>query len=79
MPVTRESLRTWLAEEADVDVDGLDDDAPLFSSAVVDSFAMVDLVAWLESEQGIRFGPLDVNLDNLDSVHRILVFVGRPR
>ena len=38
---------------------------------------MVDLVAWIEGEAGITFGPLDINLDNLDSIERILGFAAK--
>jgi len=65
----------WLLENAGVDEDEVTADTLLFSTSLVDSFDMVDLVAWIEAEAGVQFGPLDINLDNLDSVERIVAFV----
>ncbi len=60
-----------------MDVDGLDVDMPLFSSQLVDSFALVTLMMFLEREAGIRIAPADVNLDNMDTIGRMLAYVSR--
>ena len=52
---------------------------PLFSSGIVDSFAPITLLTFLESPWGFRIGPLEVNLDNFDSVERILQFAERKQ
>lgn len=49
----------------------------LFSSNLLDSFSMVDLIMFLEKETGVRLSPADVNLDNLDSIDRILDFLAK--
>jgi acyl carrier protein len=36
---------------------------------------MVELVLFIEETCGIRMKPSEVNLDNLDSIERILAFV----
>lgn len=54
----------------------LDDETPLFSSGLIDSFALVDLILLIERECRIRVGPTEVTLDNLDSIARILRFAG---
>jgi len=48
---------------------------PLFSSSLLDSFTMVDLIMFIEKSAGVRLSPADVTLDNLDSIERILAFV----
>jgi acyl carrier protein len=58
-----------------LDTEKIDDKAPLFTSGTLDSFSMVDLVMHLEQEGGFRMSPGEVNLDNLDSISRILEFV----
>ncbi len=74
MAVTRDSLFAYLGEQLSVDTSDLDDQTPLFSSGLIDSFSLVDLMTFVETEGGFKFNPADVNLDNLDSVSRILAF-----
>jgi acyl carrier protein len=70
-----ESLRAYLGERMGLDTSTLADDTPLFSSNLLDSFSMVDLIMFNEKESGVRLNPTDVSLDNLDSIGRILKFV----
>ena len=74
MSLSREALVTYLESEMQVDLDEIDDTTELFSSGLVDSFAMVDLLVFLEKHTGTKMGPEDISLDNLDSVQRILDF-----
>lgn len=75
--MTRTELLDYLARELHVDIDGLDDESLLFSTGIVDSFALVTLIGHLEEKGGFRMNPADVTLENLDSVSRILAFVER--
>lgn len=75
--VDGDSLLTFLEEDLGVDIDGVDADTPLFSSQLVDSFALVTLMMFLEKETGIRIAPADVNLDNMDTIARMLAYVDR--
>ena len=70
-----ESLKAYLGERMGLDTSTLADDTPLFSSNLLDSFSMVDLIMFIEKESGVRLNPTDVSLDNLDSIGRILKFV----
>ena len=74
MSLTREALLEYLADHGDAEVDSIEDATPLFSSGMIDSFAMVDLLMFLEKHTGTKLGPEDINLDNLDTVARILAF-----
>ncbi len=75
MALTRELLVNFVNERAGSPVDDLDDDTALFSSNLIDSFTMVDLITVIERHCGFRVGAADVSLDNLDSIGRILRFV----
>jgi len=75
MSLTRDALVEYLEESAGADMDDVNDDTPLFSSGLVDSFAMVDLLMFLEKHTGTKLGPEDIDLDNLDTLARILAFV----
>ena len=72
-----DSLLAFLEEDLGVDIDGVDAETPLFSSQLVDSFALVTLMMHLEKATGIRIAPADVNLDNMDSIGRMLAYVER--
>ena len=71
MSLTRDSLLNYL-EQLGVEADSLTEDTHLFSDGVLDSFTMVDLIAFIEKEAEMK--PGDVRLDNLDSVDRILSY-----
>ncbi len=75
--LTREELRRFLDERFGVDTATLGDEDRLFSQGLLDSFNMVELISFLESSAGVKIGVMDVQLDNLDSIGRILRFVGQ--
>jgi nitrate/nitrite transport system permease protein len=75
MSLTREDLLECLRTELDLD-EPVEDETLLFSSALLDSFSMVTLVAFVEKRAGLRFTPGDVNLGNLDSIGRVLLGFG---
>jgi len=76
---TKEQLRRYLGNDLGLDVGRISDETPLFSSGMVDSFALVKLIVWIEDRTGIRVNPLDVTLENLDTVDRMLAYVARRR
>ena len=57
------------------DVDNLVDDASLLESGVIDSAAMVELLAFLESTYGIAIDEDDLMPENFDSVNAIVAYV----
>lgn len=75
--IDRQNLIDFLEDDLGVDLDGVADDEPLFSSGIVDSFALVTLMMHLEKQGGFRINPADVTLDNLDSIERILAYCQR--
>jgi acyl carrier protein len=75
--VTGQDLMGFLESELGVDTSDIDGTTLLFSSGIIDSFALVSMITFLEQKCSFRMNPLDVNLDNLDSIDRILGFVGR--
>jgi acyl carrier protein len=75
MTISRDSLieflktRMGLAEE-------VQDDTPLFSSGLLDSFSLVDLIHFIEEALGRRMKAGDVRLEILDTIGRILSYAG---
>ena len=75
MALSRESLIKYLETKQGVDPAQIEsDDTELFSSGILDSFSMVDLILFLETEGKFRMNAGDVNLDNLDTLGRILAY-----
>ena len=74
MSLTHDSLSSYL-EELGVETGSVTEETRLFSDGVLDSFSMVDLIAFIEKEAEIKMKPGDVRLDNLDSIGCILNYV----
>ena len=75
--ISETKLRSFLAEDLGLDTSDITATSELFSTGVIDSFALVSLMTYLESEGGFRLSPMEVNLDNLDSIDRIVAFCQR--
>ena len=75
MSFDRQILATFLEDEMSLDLSEVSDDEALFSTGLLDSFGMVELMSFIETSANIRLDPGDVTLENLDSVNRILSFV----
>ena len=79
MPLTRERLVEFLVENFSLSEDELEDQTPLFSRGLIDSFGLVDLVAFLEKTCACKLGAMEVNLENLDTIERILRFLSTKK
>lgn len=75
--LTNDRVFEFLEEDLGVDIGDIDEDSPLFSSQLIDSFALVTLMMFIEREAGIHIAPADVNLDNMDSVRRMVAYAAR--
>ena len=72
---TRESLVAFLAQNFSLEPSEIGDRDPLFSSGILDSFSMVQLVMFVEETAGLRLNPDDVTLDHFDTIESILGFL----
>lgn len=77
MTIESAAIFAFLRDDIGVETDDLDEATLLFSTGLIDSFALINLISFIEEEAGIRVSPADVNLDNLDSVERILAYVAQ--
>ena len=73
----RDALIDHMQERMGLDPEGVDDDTPLFSTGVLDSFSMVDLIFYSESHTGRRMSTGEVSLDNLDTLGGVLRYVAQ--
>jgi acyl carrier protein len=55
----------------------LQPDMPLFSSGIVDSFGVLELIAFLDDEFGVDIDPSRHELSEFDTVEKIVVLVER--
>lgn len=55
------------------------DHSPLFSSGIVDSFGVLELIAFLEDSFGITINPSEHELEEFDTVAKIGTLVARLR
>ncbi|MDG2046801.1 MAG: phosphopantetheine-binding protein [Halioglobus sp.] len=71
--ITKAKILEFIIENGG-STDRVEDDTPLFSSSLLDSFTMVSLIMVIESEADITIPPEDITLDNLDSINAILAY-----
>ena len=79
MSVSQQEILGFMQAELGIETATLDPSAPLFSSGVIDSFSLVTLITFIEKKCGFSVEPIDVTLENLDSVERIEAFVSRKK
>lgn len=63
----------YLQNDLAVDQD-LDEQSPLFSTGLLDSVSMMNLILFIEQRSGAEVRPSDVTLDNFDTVARIVAY-----
>ena len=67
-------IRRFLEDELGLDPD-VDDDSALFTSDLLDSMDVVQLITFMEQAFGFSINPLEVSLDNLGTIKQISLFV----
>lgn len=70
-------IRNEYIDEDDADDIDLDENTPLISSGIVDSFSMVSLKVFLEKKYGIKIPDSDASPEAFDSVKSIIALVER--
>ena len=72
----KDKIRTLVIETLGLGAD-IGDDTLLFSSGLLDSLSAVSLLFSLNDDLGISLSPLDVALDDFDSIDLIAASVER--
>ena len=68
-------LKKYLVSNTRIKEAGLQNEVALFSTGTLDSFAMTDLVAFIEKSCSFRIKAKEITLQNFDSISKILVFI----
>lgn len=77
MSVDAIEIKRFLSDELNLQESDLGLETSLFSSGLLDSFSMIELVTFLEKSAGIRIRPTELTLENFDSIVRIQEFLAR--
>lgn len=75
MTGTRDRITAFVASRLPPHAPAVSAETLLYTTGILDSFALVDLIAFLEEQMGHPMSPDDVTLENLDSIDRILRFL----
>ena len=70
MDELKNTLRRALASQFGLRV-AIDDDTQLFSSGLIDSLNVMELVSFVEGAIGQSIAPAEIVLENFDSIERI--------
>ena len=65
-----ENIQTLLSDTFGLPATELEENTVLFSSGLLDSFHLVELIPVLEKASGRRIKPGEINLENLDTLPR---------
>jgi acyl carrier protein len=68
-------IKSFLSTDLGIDVSGIGDDSPLFTSGVIDSFALIELLAFLESDLNVEIDIADLDIEKLDTVNSIVKLI----
>lgn len=79
-PSTKQRIRAFIETNFYIaDKSLLVDDASLLDNGIVDSTGILEIVAFLESDFGVKVEDHELVPDNLDSIDRIDGFVAKKR
>jgi acyl carrier protein len=73
----RARIRRFIVESFFVDV--FSDEESFLRNSIIDSLGMLELVAFLEKEYGIKIADTELIPENLDSLARVCAFVERKQ
>jgi len=79
MSITQQEILDFMQTELGIETATLDPSVPVFSSGVIDSFSLVSLITFIEKRCDIKVDPIDVTLENLDSVEFMIDFIARKQ
>lgn len=73
-----ESIRAFVVDNFLFgDENGLSSDSSFLDEGIVDSTGILELVAYIETEFGIRIADHELVPENLDSIERVAAFIER--
>lgn len=71
-----ERLLKFVSTEVSISPDPIEPETDLLLTGAVDSLGVIRITQWMEDELGIEVDPVDVTLDNFQTVARMLAYLG---
>ncbi len=71
----KDNIVEFLSDELAIDTSQINDQSLIFSTGLIDSFSLISLIAFIEKQLGFQMNSMDINLDNMDSIERIVNYV----
>lgn len=72
----KDKIRTYFIEDIISDDSyELEDNEPLISSALVDSFSLVEVATFIEEEFDVEVDNSDLNADSFDTIEQIVAYI----
>lgn len=72
-----DELRTYIIDELVSEDTPVNDTTSLFSTRIVNSRNLMQLVRFIEDGSNIRVDTMDLTLENFDTVERIIDYINR--
>ena len=76
-PEMAQKLEAYFVTNLGLDAEYVRSNQPIFTSGRLDSFEVVNLIAFIDQELGKRLNPLDISFEQLDSVEKIIACLKR--
>ncbi|TVZ41772.1 acyl carrier protein [Alteromonadaceae bacterium 2753L.S.0a.02] len=71
MSETKQRIKSFLSQETDVDLETVGDEEALFTSGLIDSYSLIELLSFLESELGFEVDFGELNVDDFDTIQAL--------
>jgi acyl carrier protein len=75
MQISPDIILDYFGNELFIDTSEITNETVLFSSGLIDSFNMINLIMFIEETCQTKITPSEITLDNLDSIEKILTFL----
>lgn len=72
MTTAKTKIRDFLTNDLGLDLSGISDESELFTSGVIDSFALIETLAFLESEFKCSIDIGNLSIDDLDTIESMV-------
>ncbi len=73
---TAARLLAFVTTEVSLSPDPIEAETDLLLTGAVDSLGVIRITQWIEDELGVEVDPVDVTLENFQTVARMVAYVG---
>ncbi|WP_226663468.1 acyl carrier protein [Microbulbifer aggregans] len=71
----KEKIKSYIASDLGIDMSKTSYSDPLFTSGLMDSFALIELLAFMEQELGAEVDVADIYIDKIDSIDSLTALI----